>query len=154
MWTAEGWRDACVPLTAIAERGQTMRVGTAIGKWPDHQFLPPLACFLWQSLPTDSSPELGLCLKSGTRIGMDRRAEAGGSIREYIECVRSVLKATPTSPASFLGTYYKVTDYTLFLSAPVTEFPIYLAGVNRLMIQLAASHTEGLILVRLAALPI
>ena len=79
-------------------------------------------------------------------MAWDRRAEAGGSIWEYIECIRSILRATPSSPASFSGAYYKVTDYAPFLSAPITEFPIYLAGVKRLMIQLAGSHTEGLIL--------
>ena len=74
-------------------------------------------------------------------------------IREYIECIRSLLRATPSNPVSFTGSYYNVTDYVPFLKAPITELPIYLAGVNRLMIQLAGSHTDGLILGPLNSAP-
>jgi alkanesulfonate monooxygenase SsuD/methylene tetrahydromethanopterin reductase-like flavin-dependent oxidoreductase (luciferase family) len=42
-------------------------------------------------------------------------------IREYIECIRSILLSTPNSPTSFSGAYYKVTDYIPFLAAPVTN---------------------------------
>ena len=71
VWTAEGWRDAFVPLTAIAGVAKNLRVGTAIRKWLDHQFSPPSARFLWQSLPTENSYSgSGPRPKSGTRIGM------------------------------------------------------------------------------------
>src|SRR4051812_31719483 len=32
LWTAEGWRDAFVPLTAIANAARNVRVGTAIAQ--------------------------------------------------------------------------------------------------------------------------
>ena len=67
-------------------------------------------------------------------------------IREYIECIRTLLKATPTLPGKFEGQYYKVQEYVPFLSPPVSDIPIYLAGVNRRMIELAGSHADGLIL--------
>jgi alkanesulfonate monooxygenase SsuD/methylene tetrahydromethanopterin reductase-like flavin-dependent oxidoreductase (luciferase family) len=67
-------------------------------------------------------------------------------IREYIEYIRAVLKATPSAPASFSGTFYNVRDYVPFLTAPITEIPIYLAGVNPRMTELAGSHADGLIL--------
>lgn len=148
VWTAEGWRDAFVPLTAIAGVAKQLRVGTAISQMARPPVLTALSAL---SLAELTNGKFILGVGTAPKIwnqnwhGIDVQKPVA-QIREYIECVRSVLKATPSSPASFSGAYYKVTDYTPFLSAPIIEFPVYLAGVNRLMIQLAASHTEGLIL--------
>jgi alkanesulfonate monooxygenase SsuD/methylene tetrahydromethanopterin reductase-like flavin-dependent oxidoreductase (luciferase family) len=67
-------------------------------------------------------------------------------IREYIECIRAVWKATPTAPASYEGSYYRVNGYVPFLTSSVPDVPVYLAGVNPRMIVLAGSHADGLIL--------
>jgi alkanesulfonate monooxygenase SsuD/methylene tetrahydromethanopterin reductase-like flavin-dependent oxidoreductase (luciferase family) len=67
-------------------------------------------------------------------------------IREYIECIRAAFTATSTRPANYTGEYYQLRDYIRFLESPVTQVPIYLAGVNPFMIQLAGSHSDGLIL--------
>ena len=67
-------------------------------------------------------------------------------IREYIECIRAAFTATSTDPANYTGNYYQLRDYIRFLEAPITQVPIYLAGVNPLMIRLAGSHSDGLIL--------
>jgi alkanesulfonate monooxygenase SsuD/methylene tetrahydromethanopterin reductase-like flavin-dependent oxidoreductase (luciferase family) len=148
VWTAEGWRDAFIPLAAIARVAQKLRVGTAIAQMAR----PPVLTAL-------SALSMGELTKGKFILGVGTAPKIWNQnwhnlnvqkpvaqIREYIECIRSLLRATPSNPVSFAGTYYKVTDYVPFLPAPVTEFPIYLAGVNRLMIQLAGSHTDGLIL--------
>jgi alkanesulfonate monooxygenase SsuD/methylene tetrahydromethanopterin reductase-like flavin-dependent oxidoreductase (luciferase family) len=111
-------------------------------RWPDHQCSPLSARCRWVSSPRESSSSV-LGPQNWHNLNVQKPV---AQIREYIECIRSLLRATPSNPVSFAGTYYKVTDYVPFLPAPVTEFPIYLAGVNRLMIQLAGSHTDGLIL--------
>jgi alkanesulfonate monooxygenase SsuD/methylene tetrahydromethanopterin reductase-like flavin-dependent oxidoreductase (luciferase family) len=51
------------------------------------------------------------------------------------------------------GTYYKVQEYIPFLSPPISDIPVYLAGVNRRMIELAGSHADGLILGPLNSVP-
>lgn len=67
-------------------------------------------------------------------------------MREYIECIRTLWTATPTTPVSYAGEFYQVQNYIRFLPAMHTSVPIYLAGVNPRMIQLAGSHADGLIL--------
>jgi alkanesulfonate monooxygenase SsuD/methylene tetrahydromethanopterin reductase-like flavin-dependent oxidoreductase (luciferase family) len=67
-------------------------------------------------------------------------------MREYIECLRTLWTATTTQPVSYHGEFIQVTDYVRFIPAAYDRVPIYLGGVNRLMIQLAGSHADGLIL--------
>jgi alkanesulfonate monooxygenase SsuD/methylene tetrahydromethanopterin reductase-like flavin-dependent oxidoreductase (luciferase family) len=67
-------------------------------------------------------------------------------MREYIECLRTLWTATTTHPVSYSGEFIQVKDYLRFIPAAYERVPIYLAGVNRHMIQLAGSHADGLIL--------
>jgi len=155
VWTAEGWRDAFVPLAAIASVAKKLRVGTAIAQMARPPVLTTLAALSMAEL-TEGKFILGV--GTAPKIwnqnwhNLDVQKPVA-QIREYIECIQSLLRATPSNPVSFTGTYYNVTDYVPFLPAPINEFPIYLAGVNRLMIQLAGSHTEGLILGPLNSVP-
>jgi alkanesulfonate monooxygenase SsuD/methylene tetrahydromethanopterin reductase-like flavin-dependent oxidoreductase (luciferase family) len=148
LWTAEGWRDAFVPLAAIAGVARNIRIGTAIAQMARPPVLTALSALSMAEL-TQGKFILGV--GTGPRDwnrnwhGFDVPRPTP-RIREYIECIRTVLKATPSSPASFSGTFYNVTDYVPFLTAPVTDIPIYLAGVNPRMTELAGSHADGLIL--------
>ena len=148
VWTAEGWRDAFVPLAAIASVAKKLRVGTAIAQMARPPVLTTLGALSMAEL-TGGKFILGVGTapkiwnQNWHNLNVQKPV---AQIREYIECIRSLLRATPSNPVSFAGTYYNVADYIPFLPAPITEFPIYLAGVNRLMIQLAGSHTDGLIL--------
>jgi alkanesulfonate monooxygenase SsuD/methylene tetrahydromethanopterin reductase-like flavin-dependent oxidoreductase (luciferase family) len=155
LWTAEGWRDAFVPLTAIASVAKDVRVGTAVAQMARPPVLTALSAL---SMAEFTKGKFILGVGTAPKIwnqnwhGLDVQRPVA-QIREYIECIRSILRATPNEPRSFSGTYYKVTNYVPFLTAPITDIPIYLAGVNRLMIQLAGSHTEGLILGPLNSIP-
>jgi alkanesulfonate monooxygenase SsuD/methylene tetrahydromethanopterin reductase-like flavin-dependent oxidoreductase (luciferase family) len=155
VWTAEGWRDAFVPLAAIATVAKKIRVGTSIAQMARPPVLTTLSALSMAEL-TQGKFILGV----GTAPKIWNQnwhnldvPKPVAQIREYIECIRSLLKATPSNPVTFTGAYYNVTDYTPFLTAPITEVPIYLAGVNRLMIQLAGSHADGLILGPLNSIP-
>lgn len=148
LWTAEGWRDAFVPLTAVASAAKEIRVGTTIAQMARPSVLTALSALSMAEL-TGGKFILGV----GTGPRDWNRNWHGFDvprliprIREYIECIRTVLKATPSSPASFSGTFYNVSDYVPFLTAPVTDIPIYVAGVNPRMTELAGSHADGLIL--------
>jgi alkanesulfonate monooxygenase SsuD/methylene tetrahydromethanopterin reductase-like flavin-dependent oxidoreductase (luciferase family) len=155
VWTAEGWRDAFVPLAAIASVAKNLRVGTAISQMARPPVLTALSAL---SMAEFTKGKFILGVGTAPKIwnenwhNLDVQKPVA-QIREYIECIRSLLTATPGSPVSFAGTYYKVTDYIPFLTAPITEFPIYLAGVNRRMIELAGSHSDGLILGPLNSVP-
>ena len=139
--------DAFVPLCAIASVAKDIRVGTAIAQMARPPVLTALSTLSMAEL---TGGKFILWNQNWHNLDVGKPV---AQIGEYIECIRSILRATPTSPASFFGTYYKVTDYSPFLSTPVTEIPIYLAGVNRLMIRLAGSHADGLLLGPLNSVP-
>jgi alkanesulfonate monooxygenase SsuD/methylene tetrahydromethanopterin reductase-like flavin-dependent oxidoreductase (luciferase family) len=148
IWTAEAWRDAFVPLAAMAGRVKRIRLGTAIAQMARPPVLTALSA-LSMAEYTGGRFVLGI----GTAPADWNRNWHGlnvprpvARIREYIECIRAVWTATPTAPATYVGEFYKVQGYVPFLAAPIASTPIYLAGVNPRMIELAGSHADGLIL--------
>lgn len=155
LWTAEGWRDGFVPLSAMASRVNRVRLGTGIVQMARPPVLTVLSAL---SMAEYTNGRFVLGVGTGPRDwnlnwhGMDVPHPVR-QIREYIECLRTLLKATPTQPVKFEGTYYNVQSYMPFLSPATTDIPIYLAGVNRRMIQLAGSHADGLILGPLNSVP-
>lgn len=148
IWSTEAWRDAFVPLTAMASTVKTVRLGTGIAQMARPPVLTALSAL---SLAEYTSGRFVLGVGTAPRSwnndwhGFDVPHPVP-RIREYIECIRTVLTATTTNPISYTGTYYQVKDYVQFLAPPITQIPIYLAGVNPHMIQLAGSHSDGLIL--------
>jgi alkanesulfonate monooxygenase SsuD/methylene tetrahydromethanopterin reductase-like flavin-dependent oxidoreductase (luciferase family) len=155
VWTAEGWRDAFVPLAAINGAVNRVRIGTAIAQMARPPVLTTLSAL---SMAEYSRGRFVLGVGTGPRDwnnnwhGFDVPRPVT-QIREYIQCLRELLKATQASPVTFKGTYYKVSGYMPFLPAPITVIPIYLAGVNRRMIGLAGSNADGLILGPLNSIP-
>jgi alkanesulfonate monooxygenase SsuD/methylene tetrahydromethanopterin reductase-like flavin-dependent oxidoreductase (luciferase family) len=148
IWTAEAWRDAFVPLTAMAGTVKTVRVGTGIAQMARPPVLTALSAL---SLAEYTGGRFVLGVGTAPRDwnkgwhGFDVPHPVP-RIREYIECIRAAFTATSTRPANYTGEYYQLRDYIRFLESPVTQVPIYLAGVNPFMIQLAGSHSDGLIL--------
>ena len=148
IWTAEAWRDAFVPLTAMAATVRTVRVGTAIAQMARPPVLTALSAL---SLAEYTGGRFVLGVGTAPRDwnkgwhGFDVPHPVP-RIREYIECIRTAFTATASNPVSYTGDYYQMRDYVRFLETPSTQIPIYLAGVNPLMIQLAGSHSDGLIL--------
>jgi alkanesulfonate monooxygenase SsuD/methylene tetrahydromethanopterin reductase-like flavin-dependent oxidoreductase (luciferase family) len=148
IWTAEGWRDAFVPLIAITAVAKRVRVGTGIAQMARPPVLTALSAL---SMAEYSGRRFVLGVGTAPRDwnknwhGFDVPRPVA-RIREYIECIRTVWKATPTAPASYEGSYYRVNGYVPFLTPSVPDMPVYLAGVNSRMIELAGSHADGLIL--------
>jgi probable F420-dependent oxidoreductase len=148
IWAAEAWRDAFVPLTAMASVLQRVRVGTAIAQFarpPVHTALSAMALAEY----TRGRFVLGV----GTAppewnknwYGLDVQKPVA-RMREYIDCLRTLWTATTAQPVSYTGEFLQVKDYLRFIPAAYERVPIYLAGVNRRMIQLAGSHADGLLL--------
>ena len=148
VWTTEGWRDAFVPLTAMAGVVTTIRMGTGVAQMARP---PVLTALTAQSLAEYTKGRFVLGVGTAPQIwnknwhNLDVPRPVP-RIREYMECIREVLKATVEQPANYRGEFYTITDYVPFLSHPNTEIPLYLAGVNPRMIQLSGSHADGLIL--------
>lgn len=148
MWAAEAWRDAFVPLTAMASVLQRVRVGTSIA-----QFARPPVLTALSAMSLAEYTHGRFVLGVGTAPPEWNKNWHGlevtkpvARMREYIECLRTLWTATTTQPVSYSGEFIQVKDYVRFIPAVSARVPIYLAGVNRQMIQLAGSHADGLIL--------
>src|SRR5262245_19640974 len=148
VWAAEAWRDAFVPLTAMASGLQRVRVGTCIA-----QFARPPVLTALSAMSLAEYTQGRFVLGIGTAPPEWNKNWHGlevikpvARMREYIECLRILWTATTTQPVSYRGEFIQVKDYVRFLPAAYERVPIYLAGVNRRMIQLAGSHADGLIL--------
>jgi probable F420-dependent oxidoreductase len=148
VWAAEAWRDAFVPLTAMASVLQRVRVGTSIA-----QFARPPVLTALSALSLAEYTHGRFVLGVGTAPPEWNKNWHGlevtkpvARMREYIECLRTLWTATTTQPVSYTGEFLQVKDYVRFIPAAYDRVPIYLAGVNRRMIQLAGSHADGLIL--------
>src|SRR6516162_1852291 len=148
IWTAEAWRDAFVPLAAMAGVTKRVRLGTGIAQMARPPVLTALSAL---SMAEYSGGRFVLGVGTAPRDwnnnwhGFDVPRPVA-RIREYIECIRTLWTAAPTAPASYTGSYYKVQGYVPFLASPVPDVPIYLAAVNPRMIELAGSHADGVIL--------
>jgi probable F420-dependent oxidoreductase len=147
VWAAELWRDAFVPLTAMATVAKKMRVGTAVA----HFARPPLLTEL-------SAMSLAECTQGRFILGLGTAPPEWNEnchglpyrktvtrMREYVECIRAMWTATPTHAVSYNGECYQIKDYRRLMPAPYERVPIYLAGVLPRMIQLAGSHADGLL---------
>ena len=147
VWMAEVWRDAFVPLTALASVTQRVRVGTGIAQFarpPMHTELSAM------SLAEYTGGRFVLGLGTGPPEWNEdwhglKLPKPATRMREYIECIRTIWSAAPTRPVNYDGEFFNVKNYLRFMPATYDRVPIYLAGVNPRMVQLAGSHADGLI---------
>ena len=148
IWAAELWRDAFVPLTAIASVVKTVRLGTAVA----HFARPPMLTELGaMSLAEYTQGRFILGLGTAPKEwnekwhGLEYRKPVT-RMREYVECIRTMWTGSPTSAANYSGEFYQIRDYQRLTEPRYSAVPIYLAAVLPRMIQLAGSLAEGIIL--------
>jgi alkanesulfonate monooxygenase SsuD/methylene tetrahydromethanopterin reductase-like flavin-dependent oxidoreductase (luciferase family) len=147
LWSFEVYRDAFVPLTAMAAVTKKARIGSAVA----HIARPPaLTALSAQSLAEYTNGRFVLGLGPVPKVIYESWYGAAlrkpvTHMREYVACIRTLWTATPTAPVSYDGEFYQVRDYRRMLSVPVPPIPLYLAGTLPQMIQLAGAHADGLI---------
>ena len=108
-WTTEGWRDAFVPLTAMAGVVATIRMGTGVAQMARP---PVLTALTAQSLAEYTKGRFVLGVGTAPQIWNKNWHNFDvprpvPRIREYMECIREVLKATPDSPPTIEGSFTK-----------------------------------------------
>ena len=148
LWTCELYRDAFVPLTAMAAAAPRLRVGTGVAHWTR----PPMTVEITaMSLAEYTHGKFVLGL--GTAWSYFNENWYGISyrkpvtrMREYVECIRSMWTATPTQTINYDGEFFHVRDYRRFMPPTYDHIPIYLAGVLPPMIRLAGSHGDGMVI--------
>ena len=148
IWAAELWRDAFVPLTAIANVVHSVRLGTAVA----HFARPPMLTELGaMSLAEYTQGRFILGLGTAPKDwnenwhGLEYRKPVA-RMREYVECIRTMWKGSPSQAVEYAGEFYQVHDYQRLTEPVYSAIPIYLAAVLPKMIQLTGSLADGIIL--------
>lgn len=148
IWAAELWRDAFVPLTAIASNVRNVRLGTAVA----HFARPPMLTELGaMSLAEYTRGRFILGLGTAPKDwnerwhGLEYRRPVA-RMKEYVECIRTMWQGSPEHGVDYAGEFYTVRDYRRLTEPPYRRIPIYLAAVLPRMIRLAGSLADGIIL--------
>lgn len=152
LWTSETQHDPFPSLTLVAEHTTRLGFGTAVAIAFARS--PTVLAHTAWDLAGASGGRFKLGLGTQVRPHIERRfgmtwpASPAGAMREYIQSLRAAWHAWQTGERPHLqGKTYRLTLMTPFFSPPPIErpsIPIYLAGVNPGMIQLAGECADGL----------
>ena len=151
VWTAETSHDPYLPLALIAEHTQRLKFGTSIAvAFPRSPLVH--AQIAWD-LQAQSNGRFMLGLGTQVKGHNERRfgirwESPGPRLREMILTIRAIWDCWQhgTRP-SFEGQHYRFTLMTPFFNpGPIAhpKIPIYIAGVNPFMCQLAGELCDGL----------
>ena len=152
VWTSETQHDPFLSLALVAEHASRLRFGTAVAIGFARS--PTVLAHTAWDLAAASGGRFMLGLGTQVRPHIERRfglawpVSPVNAMREYISALRAVWHAWQTGERlNHRGEFYRLTLMTPFFSpAPIDlpAIPIYLAGVNRGLIQLAGECADGL----------
>lgn len=151
LWTNETQHNPFLPLPLVAEHTTHLQFGTgvAIGFARSPMTLAHVA---WD-LAAQSGGRFKLGLGTQVRAHIERRfglewpASPVGKLRELVTALRAIWKSWQTGERlNVRGEYYKLTLMTPFFNpGPIAQpkVPIYIAGVNTGLAQLAGEVCDG-----------
>src|SRR5258706_12871578 len=151
VWTSETQHNPFLPLPLVAEHSTTLQFGTgvAIGLARSPMTLAHVA---WD-LAAQSDGRFMLGLGTQVRAHIERRfglewpASPVGKLRELVLALRAIWHTWQTGERlNFRGDYFKLTLMTPFFNpGPIAQpaVPIYIAGVNTGLAQLAGEVCDG-----------
>ena len=151
VWTSETQHNPFLPLPLVAEHSTTLQFGTgvAIGFARSPMTLAHVA---WD-LAAQSDGRFMLGLGTQVRAHIERRfglewpASPVGKLRELVLALRAIWQCWQTGERlNFRGSYFKLTLMTPFFNpGPIAQpgVPIYIAGVNTGLAQLAGEVCDG-----------
>jgi len=152
LWTLETGDDPYLPLVMAAEHTARPRLGTAIAvAFPRS---PMVTAQIAWDLAGLSRGRFILGLGTQVKGHNERRYSVKWEapvprLREYVESLRAIFKcwAAGGNQLAYRGRFYNFSLMTPFFTPAPHEFsdiPIYIAGVNQKIIQLAGELCEGL----------
>jgi probable F420-dependent oxidoreductase len=150
LWTAETSHDPYLPLPLVAEHSERIEFGTSIAvAFPRSPLIhAQIAWDLAQQSKGRFILGLGTQVKGHNERRLGVKWEAPGPrLREMILCIRAIWDCwqNGTKPR-FEGAHYRFTLMTPFFSAgPIAHpnIPIWIAGVNPYMLELAGELCDG-----------
>ncbi len=150
LWTSETQHDPFLPLALAAEHTRKIELGTAIAvAFPRSPTV--LAQIAWD-LQAASNGRFILGLGTQVKPHIERRfgvlwESPTAKLREMILAIRALWNAWQgEGRINFRGEFYKITLMTPFFNPGPIEhphIPIYIAGVNEKLCQLAGELCEG-----------
>ena len=147
VWTTELGRDAFVPLAGMAAKCKRLRLGTGVAIFARPPALTEISAMSMMEL-TEGRFVLGL--GTAPKVwnedwhGVSYR-KPGTRMREYLDAIRLMWTASPTSPIDYEGELITIRDYRRLMPLPCEPPPIYLAAVQSGMLQLAGELADGLL---------
>lgn len=153
LWSTETMHDPFLPGALIAEHTRRLQFGTAIAI----AFARSPATLAYTAWDLAQASEGRFILGLGTqvkahverRFGMPWPESVVGKLREQIQAIRAFWYTWQNgTPLNFRGEYYKLTLMSPFFNPgaiKVPQIPIYVAGVNTGLAQLAGETAEGFI---------
>ncbi|RMF82332.1 MAG: TIGR03617 family F420-dependent LLM class oxidoreductase [Chloroflexi bacterium] len=150
LWTAETAHNPFLPLTHAASATQRINLGTAIAvAFPRS---PMVTAQIAWDLAAQSNGRFILGLGTQVKAHITRRFSTEWSapvprLREYIESLRAIwANWQEGKPLRYKGEHYAFTLMTPFFAPQAIEhpdIPIYIAGVNTGLCQLAGALCQG-----------
>lgn len=150
IWTFETSHEPYLPLVLAAEHSRRLNIGTSIAvAFPRS---PTITAQIAWDLARFSQGRFILGLGTQVKGHNERRfgvtwEKPVAKMRDYILAVRALWDSWQNqTPLNYQGEFYKLTLMTPFFSPAPHEFqpiPIFVAGVNRRMCELAGELCEG-----------
>ncbi|MGA8310000.1 MAG: TIGR03617 family F420-dependent LLM class oxidoreductase, partial [Terriglobales bacterium] len=151
LWTSETQHEPFLPLAVAATVTSSIKLGTSIAvAFPRSPMV--LAYTAWD-LQKASSGRFILGLGSQVRAHNQRRFSVkfespGPKLREVVLALRAIWECWQSNtPLKFEGQFYKFDLMTPFFNpGPIAhpKIPVYIAGVNRYMCEVAGEVCDGL----------
>jgi probable F420-dependent oxidoreductase len=150
VWTAETQHEAFLPLTLVAEHTHKIQLGTAIAVAFARS--PMILAHTAWDLSAQSGGRFILGLGTQVKAHIERRfgmtwESPAPKLREMILALRAIWGCWQNStPLNFRGQFYKLTLMTPFFNpGPIDSprIPIFIAGVNTHLCQLAGELADG-----------
>ncbi len=151
IWVSETAHDAFLPLVLVAEHSQRVTLGTSIAvAFPRS---PAILAYLAWDLAKYSQGRLVLGL--GTQVKSHNQRRLGVKWEQPVAKLREVILAMRAfwdcwqngTKLNFHGEFFKLTLMTPFFDPGPHDWPdipIYIAGVNQQMLQLAGELCQGI----------
>jgi probable F420-dependent oxidoreductase len=150
VWTSETQHEAILPLPLVAEHTQRLHFGTAIAVAFARS--PTVLAHAAWDLAAQSGGRFILGLGTQVKAHIERRfgmmwEPPAPKLREMILALRAIWDCWQNgSPLNFRGQFYKLTLMTPFFNpGPIDtpQVPIFIAGVNTGLCQLAGELADG-----------
>jgi probable F420-dependent oxidoreductase len=150
LWTPETSHNAFLPLTLAAYSTDSMEIGTSIAvAFPRS---PMTMAYMAWDLATQSKGRFLLGLGTQVKAHIERRFgmewfSPGPRLRDYVLALRAIWHSWQhNEKLSYEGEFYQHTLMTPFFQPEPLEnpdIPIYIAGVNQYLCQLAGELGDG-----------